>query len=379
MFLSDIGKNPESVFKRINKHLETNYGFAITETVDRDQLQSVIMVIEQEVHDLKVQGKDSKTSPEISKRLLILEGLRTLKESFKSPDFDQLINSMAECVVDYLRRTSYDDNPQNFENAIAEAMKQYRASEYLFPDDHVESCIRDCALQQLSIATPVDALPATDSVSLPNISAADMPEEPASFDTEIQLTNNHKEEQMFEQKTLVKNLRRLLETEVSQAEVMMAAKGFAQELQEMVEKIGRLQNEDLPPVTDQMRETYGTDSASAFQTQIYSALQGVMDSLYTAKSQVDDAVESMATTGQVGAQVDMDKDIPVDSADVPDNTVDDLDNIDADDLGDEFGGAEEEEPLGRAMKAESMNLERRILEMKKLVEKARQLKEAKQK
>lgn len=379
MFLSDIGKNPESVFKRINKHLETNYGFAITETVDRDQLQSVIMVIEQEVHDLKVQGKDSKTSPEISKRLLILEGLRTLKESFKSPDFDQLINSMAECVVDYLRRTSYDDNPQNFENAIAEAMKQYRASEYLFPDDHVESCIRDCALQQLSIATPVDALPATDSVSLSNISAADMPEEPASFDTEIQLTNNHKEEQMFEQKTLVKNLRRLLETEVSQAEVMMAAKGFAQELQEMVEKIGRLQNEDLPPVTDQMRETYGTDSASAFQTQIYSALQGVMDSLYTAKSQVDDAVESMATTGQVGAQVDMDKDIPVDSVDVPDNTVDDLDNIDADDLGDEFGGAEEEEPLGRAMKAESMNLERRILEMKKLVEKARQLKEAKQK
>ena len=89
---------------------------------------------------------------------------------------------------------------------------------------------------------------------------------------------------------LVKNLRRLLETEVSQAEVMMAAKGFAQELQEMIEKIGRLQNEDLPPVTDQMRETYGNDSSSAFQTQIYGALQGVMDSLYTAKGQVDDAV-----------------------------------------------------------------------------------------
>ena len=60
---------------------------------------------------------------------------------------------------------------------------------------------------------------------------------------------------MREHKNLVKNLRRLLETEVSQAEVMMAAKKFAEELQEMVEKIGRLQNEDLPPVTDQMRET----------------------------------------------------------------------------------------------------------------------------
>src|SRR5271165_4302482 len=90
---------------------------------------------------------------------------------------------------------------------------------------------------------------------------------------------------------------------------MMAAKGFASELQEMVEKIGRLQNEDLPPVVDQMRETYGTESSSAFQTQIYGALQGVMDALYTAKNQVDDAVSSMASTGQVGAQTDMDKDM----------------------------------------------------------------------
>src|ERR1700679_2420399 len=114
---------------------------------------------------------------------------------------------------------------------------------------------------------------------------------------------------MKEHANLVKNLRRLLETEVSQAEVMMAAKEFSLELQEMVEKIGRLQNEDLPPVTDQMRETYGTESSSAFQTQIYGALQGVMDSLYTAKNQVDDAVSNLATTGQIGASIDMDKDM----------------------------------------------------------------------
>jgi hypothetical protein len=197
-----------------------------------------------------------------------------------------------------------------------------------------------------------------------------------------------KESSMREHTNLVKNLRRLLETEVSQAEVMMAAKKFSEELQEMVEKIGRLQNEDLPPVTGQMRETYGMESASAFQTQIYGSFQGVMDSLYTAKSQVDDAVANLATTGQIGAAVDMDKDMGMasdmgmddadmgmDDADMGDADLD-LDNI-GDELGadDEFGGAEGEEPLGRAMKTEAA-LQRKVLEMQKLVTKARKLKEA---
>ena len=182
---------------------------------------------------------------------------------------------------------------------------------------------------------------------------------------------------------LVKKLRRLLETEVSQAEVMMAAKGFAQELQEMIEKIGRLQNEDLPPVTDQMRETYGMESSSAFQTQIYGALQGVMDALYTAKGQVDDSVSNLASTGQVSAQTDMDKDIGMDDmggsddmggdADLDMDEPDlDLDNIgDEPEMGDEFGG---EEPLGREKKMES--LERKVFEMKKLVAKVKKLKES---
>jgi uncharacterized protein (UPF0335 family) len=177
---------------------------------------------------------------------------------------------------------------------------------------------------------------------------------------------------------LVKNLRRLLETEVSQAEVMMAAKGFAQELQEMIEKIGRLQNEDLPPVTDQMRETYGTESSSAFQTQIYGALQGVMDALYTAKNQVDDAVSSMALTGQVTASVDMDKDVEADMGDMQ-GEMPDIEEppADLDNLGDEFGGAEEEEPLGRSKKMESLRLQRKILEMKRLIKDAEALRESK--
>lgn len=188
---------------------------------------------------------------------------------------------------------------------------------------------------------------------------------------------------MDKKQNLVKNLRRLLETEVSQAEVMMDAKGFAKELQEMIEKIGRLQNEDLPPVTDRMRETYGTQSASDFQTVIYSALQSVMDSLYTAKGQVDDSVTRMAETGQFSSGIDMER--PVDAGGAMD-----LDNI-GPDQGDEMSAlpppegeeGEEldigiEEPVGREKKKESIErLEQRVLEMRKIVNRARKLKEAK--
>jgi len=184
---------------------------------------------------------------------------------------------------------------------------------------------------------------------------------------------------MKEKENLVKNLRRLLETEVSQAEVMMAAKEFARELQEMIEKIGRLQNEDLPPVTDKMRETYSTDSASAFQTQIYGALQSVMDSLYTAKGQVDDAVTNMAETGTFGSSIDMEKDIGMPAAQGggemgmpepgPEEMPGDLDNIEAE--------LDVEEPLGREKKKESIEyLQQRVLEMHRLVARAQRLKEA---
>ena len=149
----------------------------------------------------------------------------------------------------------------------------------------------------------------------------------------------------------------------------------------MVEKVGRLQNEDLPPVTDQMRETYSTESASAFHTLVYSAMQQVMEALYTAKSQIDDAVESMASRGQVDAQTDMDIDgthADAEYADYSDDADIDLDNVASAEPDDEFGAAEEEDPLGRRPKMESVKrLERQIAEMRELLESARSVAAAK--
>lgn len=463
MLLNDIGKSPDATLKKINQHLQSNYGFKIAEDVSDRDLVAIMEQIEGEITDLKIKGDDAKASPEISKRLLVLEGMKTLREfailQFQSPELNKVVTNLVDYVVKTFRLSG--THHADFERAVQRAMEEYRSSKYRFPDDMIEQRVRQGALNKIQdmstddegldneelsepmLETPVindgdnemngadisendkwssvgkraqaigghaaqapntpQAKHAMKALNNPQLSLVDKTDKPDEQVPMIRDKNGrmvadpfaaqqaarrkgivHKEGTiMREHENLVKNLRRLLETEVSQAEVMMAAKGFAQELQEMIEKIGRLQNEDLPPVTDQMRETYGMESSSAFQTQIYGALQGVMDALYTAKGQVDDAVSNMAATGQVGAEVDMDKDIGMGGEEEPmdlDTGGDaeaDLDNLVGDlDSEDEFGGAEEEEPLGRSMKAESVMLQRKVLEMKKLVEKARKLREA---
>ena len=511
MNLSDIGKSPDSTFRRINQHLETNYGFKISEDVTDKDLVAIMEQIEEEITELKIKGDDARGSSEISKRLLVLEGVRNLREfammQFQSPDLDRVLEGLSDFVCEHFRLAGCSQ--ADYEEGIRDAMKYYRSSKYRFPDDLVEQRVRQMSMSkingqptgELGVPIPQPVLPmmeddetdetdeaqgdsemkgidedgpmskddymsrkktlqgiqmnpqtsrdplmkkelarksaelnqqgraaghVTDeaeedpygsvgkrssglggyAASVPNTPQArhamkvlDNPslelnpqdQTPMIRDKHgrmvpdpfaAQAAARRKGIVMKEHANLVKNLRRLLETEVSQAEVMMAAKGFAQELQEMVEKIGRLQNEDLPPVTDQMRETYGMESASAFQTQIYGALQMIMDSLYTAKTQVDDAVGNMASTGQVSAQTDMDKDLGMDDMDGMDSEMppedmggeEDLDNIGAEldaEPEDEFGA---EEDLGREMKTES--LQRRVTEMKKLVAKAKKLKES---
>ena len=386
MILSDIGRNPQAILKQINKHLNENYGFVINEQASRTELDDIADRVYTEIVDLKFSGLYSNNSPEISQRLLILEGLKTIKESFKSPDYDTLIDQMANCVVDYLRRTSAEDSQENFDDAVKDAMRIYRSSEYQFPDYTVETAIRDAALSKLGTIpqVPMDMIQ-THYSQADNLVNDDYDDTAGITDTQhidtVDTTDIPKDIKMFEKTAMIKQLRTLLESQVSQAEVMMAAKGFAQELQEMVEKVGRLQNEDLPPVTDQMRETYDTDSATSFQTLVYSAMQNVMDALYTAKNQIDDVVENMATRGSVNAETDMDKEVDVDyDSDIEPaddelgaDTDLDLDNVAA--VDDEFGAAEEEEPLGRSPKMESVKrLERQVEEMRSLLEAARNIK-----
>ena len=170
----------------------------------------------------------------------------------------------------------------------------------------------------------------------------------------------------------VKELRKLLEAETDQAESLIAAKSFSQELQDMVEKLGRLVNENLPAVSEQMRDAYGSDVATGFEDQVSGTLNTVMDSLRNSKQEIDNSVSTIADGGapaasndmenysdeELGGEFDAEADLDLDG---------DVDLALDDEMGDEFGGDDamaglEDEPLGRAKKESIRILGKKLIE-----------------
>jgi len=163
----------------------------------------------------------------------------------------------------------------------------------------------------------------------------------------------------------IKRVRSLLESEVGQAEVLMAAKGFAKDLQEMIEKLGRLVNEDLGPVVDQMRETYGMDVAEHFSDTMRSDMDSALDLLLSLKDNIELSVHNIADGEYNSQENDMDV---MPSNDKTDLSVDLGANAE---FGDDFGDVSTEEPLGRPTKESVEHLRAQITEMKNALKKVK--------
>ena len=127
------------------------------------------------------------------------------------------------------------------------------------------------------------------------------------------------------------------EVDVEQAEVVMAVRALADDMQSSVERLGRMINEDLPAITDQMRAEMGASEAQAFYDQTSQLLSQHLEATRQVKAQLDQSVTGMtggeAEMGLGGMEPDMDMGM---GAEEPA-----IDNIPA------MQGPEDE-PLGRA-------------------------------
>ena len=138
--------------------------------------------------------------------------------------------------------------------------------------------------------------------------------------------------------------RMINEDEVTQAQSVMAAKDMVDSLQGMLEDIGRMVNEQLPPLTDSIRSNIGDSQAQTFNDAVTGTLNGLLGQLQTARQSVNDAV--LGLTGQAPAPMSM----PSDTAGA------DLETG-LDDTGpeDEFGASDAatggELPMGREKRA----------------------------
>ena len=136
-------------------------------------------------------------------------------------------------------------------------------------------------------------------------------------------------------------------TSVEEAEVVMAVRALADDIQDHVERLGRMVNEDIPAIADQMIHEFGADKAAQFKDSAEQTLSTALESAKQAKDGVNELVGSI--TGE---------EMNLSSGGIGDLGGDDMaepgmDDLGGDDLGDidvnePAAAGPEEEPLGRA-------------------------------
>lgn len=144
------------------------------------------------------------------------------------------------------------------------------------------------------------------------------------------------------EESLLDQLNKLLEGDAAEAEITMAARGIVDELQDVVEKLGKIQNDQLGPLADEMAYTHGPEQSEAFKSSVDSAISILLDSARSTKDAVNNA--ALVLSGEAPAG-----DMEPATAEVGGDMQDDMeDDIAADLGGDEASAGEVDEPLGRS-------------------------------
>jgi hypothetical protein len=106
--------------------------------------------------------------------------------------------------------------------------------------------------------------------------------------------------------------RTLKESEVQQAQVVLAAQDMVDKMQSMLEDTTEMQFKELPALVDSIRNQIGIEQATQFNSDATAALQGLVQNLQGAKQQLETALgvvtgqpapldTSMAASGMPGA------------------------------------------------------------------------------
>ena len=96
----------------------------------------------------------------------------------------------------------------------------------------------------------------------------------------------------------------LFESEMGKSEAVLAAKDIVDTIQDMLEKVSKVQNEQLPALVDTIRDQIGMDQAEQFK----GAIQPVLASLYEALTSGRESADS-ASRALAGEQVEQPMDM----------------------------------------------------------------------
>lgn len=95
---------------------------------------------------------------------------------------------------------------------------------------------------------------------------------------------------MAAESRLRRTYKMLKESEVQQAQVVLAAQDMVDKMQSMLEDASEMQFKELPALVDSIKNQVGIDQASQFNADATAALTGLVQNLQGAKQQLDQAL-----------------------------------------------------------------------------------------
>jgi hypothetical protein len=124
--------------------------------------------------------------------------------------------------------------------------------------------------------------------------------------------------------------RKLRESEVQQAQVVLASQDMVDQVQKMLEQVSAMQFKDLPALVDQVKNQIGVDQAMQFNTDASAALTGMIQNLQGSKQQLETALGVVTGQAPVVPGEGMGTELPAPDADaMPDVDADADIDIDA--------------------------------------------------
>ena len=144
--------------------------------------------------------------------------------------------------------------------------------------------------------------------------------------------------------------RRLFESEMGKSEAILAAKDIVDSIQDMVEKVSKMQVEQLPALIDTIRDQIGMAEADNFKNAMGQLLTNISQELATARETADTNARQLAGEDMGGMPGAMP---PADTLGAPDlgaapPSFGEPSDLDTDEFGASDAAAGGEEPVGRA-------------------------------
>ena len=244
MKLNEFG-DYASQLKRINRYLQENFGYTINmESIDSERVNSTLK---------KVLARQAQLANETN-----------VKDYHKIPEYNKTV-MVAEALKILLKEIAPKRQPKKTKVQESKMTQQVKEHKTATPHKHPHTKMEAKAVKKEKIE-------------------------------EVKKDVNPRS-------VTLENLRTLLEQDLDQAELVLAAKDMVDRIQKMAENLAEMQVEELMPLVDAMKEHFGPDIAQVFNSSVEATLQQALDTIKATREGVDNAV--LALTGEAPVQSDM--------------------------------------------------------------------------